>query len=130
MKMPISEIIDRYTITLLKSERTAENVREEMSAYEKEISKYPDAKIYIDKLTEINAKIWDLETEGGREAGPLDSAPSEEALIKMGEIAVSVRYWNRVRNGIKADIVDRYAEGFKEIKTNYTKTDYGWGEHE
>ena len=130
MKMPISEIIDRYTITLLKSERTPEDVEEEMNAYEKEISKYPGAKTYVDRLTEVNAKIWDLETEGGREGCSLDSAPTKEALIKMGEIAISVRHWNRVRNGVKADIVDKYAEGFKEIKTNYTKTDYGWDDHE
>ena len=29
MKMPLSEIIDRYTITLLKSQRTDEDVSEE-----------------------------------------------------------------------------------------------------
>ena len=37
MKMPLSEIIDRYTITLLKSERTSENVSEELKAYRKEL---------------------------------------------------------------------------------------------
>ena len=31
MKMPISEILDRYTITKLKSERTDEDVQEEKS---------------------------------------------------------------------------------------------------
>ena len=36
MKMPTSEIIDRYTITLLKSERTDEDVSEELEAYKKE----------------------------------------------------------------------------------------------
>ena len=40
MKMPLSEIIDRYTITLLKSERTDEDVKEELSAYKDEIEKY------------------------------------------------------------------------------------------
>jgi hypothetical protein len=59
MKMPLSEIIDRYTITLLKSERTDENVNEELQAYKKEL---PDTE---------------------------------------------------------------FAEGFKEIKVNYTKVDYG-----
>ena len=33
MKMPISEIIDRYTITKLKSERTHEDVAEELNFY-------------------------------------------------------------------------------------------------
>ena len=39
MKMPTSEIIDRYTITLLKSERTDEDVSEELEAYKKELPK-------------------------------------------------------------------------------------------
>ena len=37
MKMPISEIIDRYTITKLKSERTSDNVIEELNFYKKEL---------------------------------------------------------------------------------------------
>ena len=37
MKMPLSEIIDRYTITKLKSERTNEDVREELMFYKKEL---------------------------------------------------------------------------------------------
>ena len=123
MKMPISEIIDRYTITLLKSERTSEDVQQEMDAYRQEIDKYDSAAQFVDKLKEVNGKIWDLEAEGGRED---TEKPSKQVLLKMGEIAIAVRYWNRVRNGIKAQIVEDYAEGFKEIKTNYTKTDYGW----
>ena len=35
MKMPISEIIDRYTITKLKSEKTSENVVEELNFFTK-----------------------------------------------------------------------------------------------
>ena len=126
MKMPISEIIDRYTITLLKTERTPEDVKREMNAYEDEINKYPGTKIFIDKLLEANAKIWDLESEGGREN---TTQPDDKTLIKMGKIAISVRHWNRIRNGIKAVIVEKYSDGFKEIKTNYTKTDYGWDSH-
>ena len=33
MKMPISEIIDRYTITKLKTERTDEDVSDELNSY-------------------------------------------------------------------------------------------------
>ena len=40
MKMPLSEIIDRYTITKLKSERTSEDVSDELEAYSQEIDKY------------------------------------------------------------------------------------------
>ena len=31
----------------------------------------------------------------------------------------------RALEGIKGEIVDEFAEGFKEIKVNYKKVDYG-----
>ena len=60
MKMPLSEIIDRYTITLLKSERTNEDVSEELNAYKKEIPDGDSVNAFIDRMYEINGKIWDL----------------------------------------------------------------------
>ena len=39
MKMPISEVIDRYTITLLKKNRTTEDVSDELTTYKKEIDR-------------------------------------------------------------------------------------------
>tara|TARA_Y100000004_G_scaffold192955_1_gene254432 strand:+ start:1620 stop:2033 length:414 start_codon:yes stop_codon:yes gene_type:complete len=129
MKMPISEIIDRYTITLLKQEKGCEeDISEEVNAYKQEIDKYgsldSDSSLvnFIKRLKQANEKIWDLEVEGGR-AQELEGNLSYE---KIGRVAVQVRYWNRVRNGIKAEIVEKFREGFKEIKTNYTKTNYGW----
>lgn len=129
MKMPISEIIDRYTITLLKQEKGCEeDISEEVSAYKREIDRYSssdsDSSLsdFVQRLKQANEKIWDLEVEGGR-AQELEGNLSYE---KIGRVAVQVRYWNRVRNGIKAEIVEKFKEGFKEIKTNYTKTNYGW----
>ena len=129
MKMPISEIIDRYTICLLKQEKDCgEDISDELNAYKKEIEKYhssdPDSSpwSFAEKLKQANEKIWDLEVEGGR-AQNLEENLSYE---KIGRVAVQVRYWNKVRNGIKAEIVEKFNEGFKEIKTNYTKTNYGW----
>lgn len=118
MKMPISEIIDRYTITKLKSERTTENVVEELSCYEKEIESYGcDFSKYIDRMYEVNSIIWNL--EGGIRRG--DDIPLEE----VGRLAIQVRDYNKKRNGIKAELIDKFAEGFKEIKVNYTKVNYG-----
>ena len=59
------------------------------------------------------------ETEGDIRKGvdmPLD---------EVGRLAIRVRELNQVRNGIKGEIVDEFAEGFKEIKVNYKKVDYG-----
>ena len=120
MKMPLSEIIDRYTITLLKSQRTDEDVSEELTAYKKEIPDGDSVNTFIDRMYEINGKIWD--TEGDIRRGV--DMPLEE----VGRLALIVRDLNQIRNGIKSEIVDEFAEGFKEIKVNYRKVDYGRSE--
>ena len=117
MKMPLSEIIDRYTITLLKSERTDEDVREELAAYKKELPDTNIAQTFVDRMYEINGKIW--ETEGDIRKG------ADMPLDEVGRLAIRVRELNQLRNGIKGEIVDEFAEGFKEIKVNYKKVDYG-----
>tara|TARA_B100001250_G_scaffold27269_1_gene22504 strand:+ start:3476 stop:3838 length:363 start_codon:yes stop_codon:yes gene_type:complete len=120
MKMPTSEIIDRYTITLLKSERTEEDVSEELEAYKQELPDTDIAQNFIDRMYEINGKLWD--TEGDIRKGV--DMPLEE----VGRLAIKVRELNQIRNGIKGEIVDEFAEGFKEIKVNYKKIDYGRSE--
>ena len=123
MKMPLSEIIDRYTITLLKSERTDEAVKEELSAYKDEIEKYKTSEYeekiesFIIRLYEVNGLMWD--TEGDIRSGV--DLPLEE----VGRLALECRDINCIRNGIKAEIVDTFSEGFKEIQVNYKKVDYG-----
>ena len=123
MKMPLSEILDRYTITKLKSERTNEDVSDELRTYKREIDS-PDYEkksnqiiSFIDRLYDINGELWD--TEGDIRRGidmPLD---------EIGRLALKVRDLNCQRNEIKAEIVDTFSEGFKEIKINYKKIDYG-----
>ena len=115
--MPLSEIIDRYTITLLKSERTDEDVSEELAVYKKELPDNGIAQNFIDRMYKINGKIW--ETEADIRKGV--DMPLEE----VGRLAITVRELNQIRNGIKGEIVDEFAEGFKEIKVNYKKVDYG-----
>ena len=118
MKMPISEIIDRYTITKLKSERTDEDVNAELKAYKLELDKYnTDLNKYIELMYDINSKIW--ETESDIRKG------TELPLEEIGRLALKVRDLNCDRNAIKADIVDCFSEGFKEIKINYKKINYG-----
>ena len=124
--MPLSEILDRYTITKLKSERTNEDVSDELRTYKKEVDN-PDYVersnqiiSFIDRLYEINGELWD--TEGDIRKGV------EMPLEEIGRLALKVRDLNCIRNEIKAEIVDTFAEGFKEIKVNYTKIDYGRNE--
>ena len=123
MKMPLSEILDRYTITKLKSERTNEDVSEELKTYKAEIEKpiYSEKSnqviSFIDRLYEINGQLWDTEKDIRNGV----DMPLEE----VGRLALKVRDLNCERNEIKAEIVDAFAEGFKEIKINYKKIDYG-----
>ena len=123
MKMPLSEIIDRYTITKLKSERTEENVHEELKAYAREIDNYRKGEYsneidsFIDRLYELNGQMWD--TEGDIRSGA--DLPMEE----IGRLAIKCRDINCDRNSVKAEIVEMFAEGFKEIAINYQKVDYG-----
>lgn len=119
MKMPMSEIIDRYTITKLKSERTSEDVSEELDAYRQEIDQCNDNEIndYINRLYDVNGRLWN--TEGDIRNGK--DLPLEE----IGRLAIKVRDLNCERNGVKAEVVEKFSEGFKEIKINYRKVNYG-----
>ncbi|MEC7864636.1 MAG: hypothetical protein VX890_01815 [Pseudomonadota bacterium] len=125
MKMPISEILDRYTITKLKSERTNENVTDELQTYKRELNnpvyarKSKQIKSFIDRLYRVNGKLW--ETEGDIRKG------IDMPLEEVGRLALKVRDLNIKRNEIKAEIVDTFSEGFKEIKVNYKKINYGGG---
>ena len=73
MKMPMSEILDRYTITMLKSERTSEDVSEELKTYKEEIDnpryddKSKEIQSFVNRLYDINGQMWDA--EGGIRSG-------------------------------------------------------------
>ena len=126
MKMPLSEILDRYTITQLKSERTDEDVSDELRTYKREIDN-PDyversnqIASFIDRLYGINGQLWDTEKDIRNDV--------DMPLKEVGRLALKVRDLNIKRNKIKAEIVDTFSEGFKEIKVNYKKINYGGGE--
>ena len=130
MKMPISEIIDRYTITKLKTERTDEDVSDELNSYRTEIDKYKiDVEQYIDRMYDINGTLWNYETQmrklmdSRNGTGPIVDA-NDLPLVEIGKLALLVRDINGTRNGVKSEIVEKFSEGFKDIKINYVKTDY------
>ena len=131
MKMPISEIIDRYTISKLKSERTNEDVSHEVRSYSEEISQYNAEEVtpYVEKMYEINGTLWDYETrmrklmDSRNGTGPVVDA-NDLPLAEIGKLALLVRDLNGTRNGVKSEIVEKFSEGFKDIKINYVKTDY------
>jgi len=121
--MPLSEILDRYTITKLKSERTDEDVSDELRTYKREIDnpdyveKSNQIASFIDRLYGINGQLWDTEKDIRNGV--------DMPLKEVGRLALKVRDLNCKRNEIKGEVVDAFAEGFKEIKINYKKIDYG-----
>ena len=122
MKMPISEILDRYSIAILKKERAnADNSKEindlkfEIDEYLKNHYEFIDQK--IKDLIEVNGNIWDLESDirKGKEG--------ELGLEEVGRRAIKIREFNKIRITHKNTIVDYFGEGYKDIKMNHVSSD-------
>jgi len=122
MKMPISEILDRYSIAILKRERAdAENSKEindlksEIDKYSKEQYEFINQK--IKDLIEVNGNIWDLESDirKGKEG--------ELGLEEVGRRAIKIREFNKIRITHKNNVVDYFGEGYKDIKMNHVSSD-------
>lgn len=122
MKMPISEIVDRYAIAILKRDRAnAENEKEIKDLlFEIEIYKNIDREFIeklIQDLIEINGKIWDLESDirKGKEG--------EMGLEEVGRRAIQIREYNKVRVSYKNKTVSKFGEGYTDIKMNHVSED-------
>jgi hypothetical protein len=117
MEVTLSELLDRFTIARLKKERIGEQVAFiEYDALKKEIdikiAEGMDLKEYIERLFEINGKIWDLEAD-------LRAGQVSMSLEDVGRAALAIRANNRVRVAIKNEIVEKFKSGFRDIKMNH-----------
>jgi hypothetical protein len=113
MKVAISDILDRYSIALLKKERANAENQTEIEELEKEMRKYKNIEEYIEKLIDVNGKIWDLESDIRR------GKEGELGLEEVGRRAIAIRELNKIRVGYKNNIVDIFKEGYKDIKINH-----------
>jgi hypothetical protein len=118
MKMPMSEILDRYTITQIRSERTDSDTAEEMLLYEKETALLPPEMIsdFIDRLYQANLDLWVVEEEIYKIINK--SSPD---YTEIGHLAMQVRDLNWTRNRVKEEISD----SLDKISLNYSKVKYG-----
>lgn len=119
--MPIGEILDRYSIAILKKERANAENQQEIEDLTKEIESYKSThnefvEELIGKLIEINGKIWDLESDirKGKEG--------ELGLEEVGRRAIKIREFNKIRVGYKNDTVEVFGEGYKDIKMNHASS--------
>jgi hypothetical protein len=113
MKMPIGDIIDRYSICKLKSERLELDNSKELSELKYEMEKYEGIEFFADKLYEINGNIWDLESDIRK--GNEDILGLEE----VGRRAIKIRGFNNIRVNWKNEINSKYGEGYIEVKMNH-----------
>jgi hypothetical protein len=111
--MPISEVADRYTIALLKQKNTDEDMSREIALYQDEMRSYPGIEDFVQRLLDINRRIWKLES--ALRAGKED----ETMYAIIAETAIQIRNINRERVSIKNEMVEYYKEGFKDIKINH-----------
>jgi uncharacterized protein YxjI len=120
MEYPISEILDRYSIALLKKERLDIDNDQEIKDLSIEIDNYRNINQIVDeyivKLKDINGKIWDLEFDirKGKEG--------ELGLEEVGRRAILIRENNKIRVGYKNDIVEIFNVGYKDIKMNHVSS--------
>jgi hypothetical protein len=113
MKTSIGEIVDRFSICKLKSERLQLDLSQEINELTSEMNLYNGLDEYINKLYEVNGNIWDLES---------DIRKGNEAILGLEEIgrrALKIRDFNNVRVSIKNKINSQFNEGFIEYKMNH-----------
>lgn len=113
IKTSIGEVCDRYSICLLKEERTDLDCREEISALMTVINSYKDITKYIDKLLTINGNIWNLES---------DIRKGKENILGLKEVgsrALQIRDLNKKRVECKNNINELFKEGFTEVKHDH-----------
>lgn len=113
MNISIGDIVDRFTICMLKSERLKLDNSKEIKLLSNEMSQYHGLDESISNLYEINGRIWDLESDirKGNE--------KNLGLEEIGRRALQIRDLNSKRIDIKNKVNSKYNEGFIEIKMNH-----------
>lgn len=117
--MPLPEILDRLVIVRLKAERIKDDEKKkELEFYKKELENYRKKGFlikdeWLEKLYEVNGKIWDLES---------DIRKGKEGLLGLEEVgrrAIKIRNLNKIRISIKNEITELTGSGFKDVKVNH-----------
>ncbi len=118
MKMPMSEVLDRFSITKIRSERTSTDVEDEINIYKNIMMEFrPDLiEKFTDRLYQANLDLWMAE-EKIFEILKSDNPDFET----IGHLAMEVRDLNWDRNKIKQEV----SAIFDKTALNYSKVKYG-----
>lgn len=113
MEISKGDLVDRFSIVKLKSERTEVDCSDEFAALIQEINKTDGLIDFVQNLYTVNGLIWDLESDirKGKEG--------ELGLEEVGRRAIAIRELNGKRVAIKNEVNTIYNSGFTEIKINH-----------
>ena len=116
MKISIGDIVDRYSICKLKSERLGLDNTKELNDLKFEINKYEGVDYFIDNLYEVNSDIWNLESDIRR------GNENILGLEEVGRRAIAIRELNGIRVNLKNKINTFFNTGFIEKKIDHAST--------
>lgn len=118
MKMPLSEVLDRFTITKIRAERTSTDVKDEINFYKSAMDELPSDLLegFISRLYKANLELWIVEEEIFKIVNS-----SNPNFDKIGRLAMNVRDLNWDRNEIKQEV----SAACDKISLNYSKVKYG-----
>ena len=90
-----------------------EDLSNQLAVLKAELDRYKGIESFVNRLYKINGECWDMESEirKGKEG--------ELGLEEVGRRTLTLRDKNKIRVGIKNEIVREYGEGFEDIKMNH-----------
>lgn len=118
MERDVADILDRFSIIILKKENSPDVCSLEFNVYQEEIKRIKELhrNIEIDRLLmflkNINARIWELESDVRK--GSLDNNTDE-----VGRRAILIRKFNSLRVEFKNIINSLCNSGFEEVKIDH-----------
>jgi hypothetical protein len=119
---PMPEVVDRYTIAMLKIERLSQD-EIDVKDMQRQIDYYKtgidfsnvELRKLVEALYDINGKMWDAEHA-------IRAGQDEDlGLMEIGKRALHIRDLNRTRMKVKNDIIELTGDGFKDCKMNYAR---------
>ena len=115
MKFPVIELVDRYTIAVVKHERTRGANQAELDFYLDQMQELDINSIqpYLDKLTQIHRDIWNLEDDFKQ------YRDSNYSLEEIGRRSLVIRDYNQHRVAYKNQIASAVDCAVREIKQDH-----------
>jgi hypothetical protein len=112
MKFPVIELVDRYTIAVVKGIKTNNANVEEVDFYSKQMEEIGISLLHplVLELIEHHKYVWSMEDDFKK--GQIDKKPLEE----IGRMALTIRDQGHERQRLKNALAELYNDPVREIK--------------